>query len=134
MKRVHVRIVSEIDGKKSISGGRGELSRDLISTTLFYSIGEDRVTVFVSDEEVVMEREGSCYLRLVFRPGQSTEGIVGLSRDQSGEIAVFTEKAECELFADGQRIELKYYLLFGEEKQETVLRLIAKTEQAEEKR
>lgn len=132
IKKVHVRIISEIDGEKSISGSRGELERGMLFANLYYPVGEDRVTLRVTGQEIVMEREGSCYLRLSFRPGRISEGLIGHSKTSFGEVKIDTSTALCEWAADGIRITLKYALLFGEERQETSLRLIAKTEKSEE--
>lgn len=125
MRACTLTITSGTDGKEHTFSRSGEMQLSPLRAELFYKEEEGEVRICLEGERAEIRRAGEYSLRLFLERGKEREGYIGID-GQEGKIQTFTDKIAYSIGEDSLLLSLRYNLLFGEEKQEMKIRLLAR--------
>ncbi len=124
MKKCRLSITTSVNGEESSIIRQGTMELMPLSAKLFYQEDNARICVFVKDNSVRIQREGDYTLSLLLQESIKNQGSIGILGSEGG-IEVFAHKVNYAIGRDSLMLSLHYDLLFGQEKQEMKLRLLA---------
>lgn len=131
----NVRILSFIDGERSVYENKGEYILNGEQTEICYTQDLSKVTLTVfPDGSARMKRTGDCFLDLSFRKNTLTEGGIGLCAAEKGEerggVPLFTEEIKRNVTTDGKTVSLylRYIFRFDGGEQKCAVRVLATAE------
>ena len=125
MKRCHLTITTVADGQKTGVSCEGQLSLSTYSAILRYQQDGASVALILEGETANIERTGDYSLRLFLKSGEKTDGTLILGGNE-GKMQVFTHRVSYSVGKDSLLASLHYDLLFGTDKQEMKLRILAR--------
>ena len=125
MKSCKVTITTAVDGRETEFSCKGELALSAYSATLRYRQENADVSLVLDGETAKIERVGDYSLRLFLKNGRESEGALGLG-DSGGNIQIFTHRVVYSIGKNSLLASLRYDLLFGKERQEMNLRILAR--------
>ena len=125
MEDCRLTITTMVNGEESNIIRRGTMQLLPLSAKLSYQ-DEDAIVHLQLDKNCAyIERKGDYTLSLHLVPEEQNIGHIGIM-GSDGEIVVYTHKVAYSIGQDSLLLSLHYDLLFGEEKQEMKLRLLAR--------
>lgn len=125
MKSCNLTITTSVDGRETDFSCEGELFLSARSATLRYTQANASVSLVLDGQTAKIERVGDYSLRLFLQNGEESVGILALG-ENDGEMKVFTHRIAYSIGQDSLLASLHYDLLFGEERQEMKLRILAR--------
>ena len=120
----NIEIASKIDGEKSIVKTNGKVIGTPFGYRFEYKLNNDKCMLSVTDSEIVQERQGEQNIKLTFRKGEQTRGLLA-SGGFSGAFPIYTEHFEyvvnsVEGEVDGRIFNLSIVYTLGEQKTEII--------------
>ena len=125
MQSCNLTITTSVDGRETDFSCVGELGLTAHSATLRYTQENASVSLVLEGESAKIDRIGDYSLRLFLKRGEESDGALGLG-GSDGEIKVFTHRVAYSIGQDSILASLHYDLIFGEERQEMKLRILAR--------
>ena len=125
MKRCKVTITTAVDGRETEFSCVGTLDLSARIVKLCYSEENASVSLILDGETAQVERNGDYSLRLFLKRGKENEGALGFG-ENAGQIKVYTHRVAYSIGRDSVLASLHYDLLFGEDRQEMKLRVLAR--------
>lgn len=125
MKRCRLTITTVADGQTTDFSCEGLLDLSLCSAKLYYEQDGAKVSLALDGEIALIDRVGDYGLRLYLKRGEKTDGSLILGGNEGG-IQTFTHKVAYSVAKDSLLLSLHYDLLFGTDKQEMKLRILAR--------
>lgn len=125
MKRCRVTIMSAVDGEEREFSCEGTLDLSSRTVQLRYAEEKAAVSLILDGETAQVERHGDYSLRLFLKRGEARDGTLVLGGNE-GQIRAFTHRVAYSIGQDSLLASLHYDLLFGADRQEMKLRILAR--------
>ena len=125
MNNCKITITTAVDGQETTVVREGVLSLDLSLISLAYREENAEIFLCFRGEQASIERKGDYGLRLVLKEGEQSEGEIGIG-GSNGKMMTYTHRVAYSVTKNSLLASLKYDLLFGDEKQEMRLRIMAR--------
>ena len=127
MKECRLTITTQANGEENSIIRKGKILLSPLSAQIIYCEENAKVHLKLENNTVFIEREGDYTLSLFLEDDKQTVGKIGIG-GSTGKIDVYANKVAYSISKDSVLLSLHYNLLFGEEKQEIKLRLLARIE------
>ena len=125
MENCKLTITTAVDGRKTELSCQGELILLPQKAILRYRQEEAAIELCLDGEGAKIQRKGDYSLSFCLKNDTETIGKLGLGGND-GEINVFTHRVAYSIGKDSLLASLHYDLLFGEDRQEMKLRILAR--------
>ena len=124
MQEYKLTLSTTVDGNSTQISKTGQIEFDEGVLTLVYADEESQTTVKVEKGKAEVIRKGDYAMHLYLEEGKTKTGELQIATGK-GEIQVKAHQVKCEVKADKALVTLLYDILFGEEKQEMQIRVLA---------
>lgn len=131
MRNCRVTITTIAGGEENSIIRKGEMQLSSRTATVCYLEEDAKICLKVEENCVDIERKGDYTLSLHLLQGKQNKGRLGIM-GSDGEIGVHTHKVAYSIGEDFLLLSLHYDLLFGEDKQQMQLRMLARLEKTED--
>jgi uncharacterized beta-barrel protein YwiB (DUF1934 family) len=125
MQSCKLTITTAVDGRETEFSCQGELVLSARKAILRYRQEEASIELYLDGQSAKIEREGDYSLSFCLQSGMETKGKLSFGCND-GEMNVFTHRVAYSIGKDSLLASLHYDLLFGEERQEMKLRILAR--------
>ena len=125
MKECRLTITTIANGEENSIMRKGKMQLLPLSVQIVYCEENAEIHLSVEKDCAYIERKGDYTLSLHLQQGQQKEGCIGIG-GSNGSVGVFAHKVAYSISKDSLLLSLHYDLLFGTEKQEIKLRLLAR--------
>lgn len=127
MRVCSVMLSTKVDGVNNETIRDGEIEIFPRAAKIVYREENAQVKLSLQGEQVEILRQGDYTLALCLKNGETTTGEIGIGGNV-GEILTKTHAIEYKISEDCVVARLAYELIFGDEKQQMELRLLAKVQ------
>lgn len=125
MKECRLTITTQANGEENSIFRKGKMQILPLSAQIEYEDENAKVCLKLENNDVYIERQGDYTLSIPLREKMKTDGKIGIG-GSNGNVGVYAHKVSYSISKDSVLLVLHYDLLFGEEKQEIKLRLLAR--------
>lgn len=124
-RNCQVTVVTTADGKETSITKNGELFLCGVDAVVRYFDDNANVEITASEKQVSIKRQGDYSMILPLKEGEITDGCLGIGESE-GSLRVHTHKLSYAVTGGAFLLKAQYALLFGTERQEMKIRLLAK--------
>ena len=125
MKECRLTITTQANGEENSIIRKGKMQLFPLSAQIVYCEENANVYLKLENNQAFIEREGDYTLSLPLQEGETTNGQIGIGGSK-GDVGVYAHKVSYSIGKDSVLLALHYDLIFGAEKQEIKLRLLAR--------